>query len=148
MAYNLKTPKIVTPGATSTTLTALNSGQVFLFDGATEAYILPELTSLNVGMEFTFMTTVAANTSQTVTAGAADDLYTGAVVLWDDTVAYTAPQAVIKKPDVSNDVILTLNGTTTGGKVGSIVKFTALSATRWFVEGNLCGSGVLATPFS
>lgn len=147
MSINAKTKKIVTPGATSTTLTVGASDSICLFDGATEAYILPTIATIDVGTTFTFLVTVAANTAQTVTAAAAD-LMIGGVVIWDDTAAYTAPQSVVLKADVSNDVIFTMNGTTKGGKVGSVVKFTAVTGARWFVEGCLFGSGVIATPFS
>ena len=145
MSLNAKIKKIVTPGAATVALTADMSGSTILFDTAVEAVTLPEITPLTVGMWFEFVTTVASSTAQTVTAGAAADLYTGAILLVDDTAAYTAPQAVTHKPDVSNDIILTMNGTTSGGKIGTKIKFTAISATRWFVEGTLLGSGNLGT---
>lgn len=150
MSTTAKTKKIVTPGATSTTLVEAQSDSILLFDGTTEAYILPVITGLNIGMTFKFIVTVAASTSQTVTAGEATDLYIGGVNLWDDTAAYNSAtrDAVNLKADVTNDVIFTMNGTTLGGKIGSVVTFTAISASRWFVEGNLFGSGTLATPFS
>ena len=148
MSLNAKQKKIIGLGAATVALTEGMSGSVQLFDTAVEAFTLPEITALNIGMTFEFKTTVASSTAQTVTAGAAADLFIGGVRIWDDTAAYTAPQAVVLKADVSNDVILTMNGTTTGGKIGSTVKFTAVGATRWFVEGDLYGSGVIATPFS
>ena len=145
MSLNAKKKKIVGLGAAAVTLTEDMSDSVQLFDTAIEAFTLPVITALNIGMKFTFVTTVAASTAQSVTAGAAADLYTGGVRLWDDTAAYTAPQVVIHKADVSNDIILTMNGTTKGGKIGSKVTFTAISATRWFVDGDLFGSGNLST---
>lgn len=130
----------------NTTMTAAMSGATMLIDGATVAYALPAIGASDVGMFFDFVVTVAA-TAASITAGAAD-LLTGGIILIDDTAAYTAPQAVVAKPDVTNDLILSMNGTTTGGKIGSKFRFTAVSATRWYVEGVSCGSGVLATPFS
>lgn len=130
----------------NTTMTEAMSGAVMLIDGATVAYTLPAVTSSNIGMYFTFVVTVAA-TAASITAGAAD-LLVGSVYLSDDTAAYTAPQGVVVKPDVTNDLILSMNGTTTGGKLGTIFRFTAISATRWQVEGVSNGSGVLATCFS
>ena len=47
----------------------------------------------------------------------------------------------------SNDV-MTLNGTTTGGIVGSWVECTAIASAAYFVRGGLIGSGTIATPFA
>ena len=47
----------------------------------------------------------------------------------------------------SNDVI-TMNGTTTGGIAGSIVRVTAIASAKYAVEGIILGSGTLATPFA
>ena len=145
MSLNAKKNKIVGLGAASVTLTEAMSDSVQLFDTAAQAFILPEITPLNVGMRFTFKTIVASTSAQTITAGAAADLYIGGVQLIDDTAAYTAPQGITHKPDVSNDIILSMNGTTTGGKIGTTITMTAISATRWFVEGTLLGSGNLST---
>ena len=47
----------------------------------------------------------------------------------------------------SNDVI-TMNGSTKGGLVGSIVKVTAMASAKYAVEGIILGSGTLVTPFA
>ena len=47
----------------------------------------------------------------------------------------------------SNDVI-TMNGTTKGGLVGSIVKVTAMASAKYAVEGIILGSGTIVTPFA
>ena len=46
------------------------------------------------------------------------------------------------------DDTITLNGTTTGGRAGSIIRITAVAANKWFVELSVSASGSLATPFS
>ena len=43
---------------------------------------------------------------------------------------------------------ITLNGTTTGGIVGSWVEVTAIASAKYFVRGSLIGSGTIATPFA
>lgn len=130
----------------NTTMTAAMSGATMLIDGATVAYTLPAIGAGDVGMFFDFITTVTSSAAS-ITAGAAD-LLAGSAILVDDTAAYTAPQAVVVKPDITNDLIISFNGTTTGGKIGTKLRLTAISATRWNVEGVINGSGVLATPFS
>jgi hypothetical protein len=47
----------------------------------------------------------------------------------------------------ANDV-MTMNGTTTGGIVGSWVEVTAIADDKYFVRGSLIGSGTIATPFA
>ena len=42
-----------------------------------------------------------------------------------------------------------MNGSTKGGKKGTVVDVTAISATGWYVTGvQVFGDGSLATPFS
>lgn len=128
----------------NTTMTAAMSGSVMLIDGASTDYTLPAIGTGDVGMNFLFVSTIISTGTQTITAGAGD-LLTGGVAIIDVGAAGTDFFA----PDVTDDLILTMNGTTTGGvAVGSWVQYTAISATRWFVQGVLCGSGTLATPFS
>lgn len=128
----------------NTTMTSAMSGSVMLIDGASTDYALPAIGTGDVGMWFDFVSTIISTGTQTITAQAAD-LLTGGVTITDVGAAGTDFFA----PDVSDDLTITLNGTTTGGvAVGSWLRLTAISATRWFVQGNLCGSGTLATPFS
>ena len=47
-----------------------------------------------------------------------------------------------------SDVNVTLNGSTKGGIVDTVVTFTSVAADRWFVEMVGVGSGTTITPFS
>jgi len=139
----LRHKRSVLASSGNTTMTSAMSGSVMLLDGAGTDYTLPAIGAGDIGMTFLFVATIIS-TSQSITAGAGD-LLTGGVVIADVGAAGTDFFA----PDVSDDLVLTMNGTTTGGvAVGSWVQYTAISATRWFVQGVLCGSGTLATPFS
>jgi len=127
----------------NTTMTSAMSGSVMLLDGAGTDFTLPAIGAGDVGMTFLFVSTIIS-TSQTITAGAAD-LLTGSIAIIDIGAAGSDTFS----PDVTDDLIISLNGTTTGGvAVGSWVQCTAISATRWFVNGVFNGSGTLATPFS
>lgn len=140
----IKYKRNVLASSGNTTMTSAMSGSIMLIDGASTDYTLPAIGTGDVGMHFLFVSTIISTGTQTITAGAAD-LLTGGVAIIDVGAAGTDYFA----PDVSDDLILTMNGTTTGGvAVGSWVQYTAISATRWFVQGVLCGSGTLATPFS
>ena len=51
-------------------------------------------------------------------------------------------------PAASNDV-MTLNGSTKGGLVGSVVKVTAIDSATYLVHDTLLlGSGTIVTPFA
>jgi hypothetical protein len=120
------------------------SSSVMLIDGASTDYTLPAIGAGDVGMSFLFVSTIISTGTQTITAGAADLLTGSAAII---NIAATGTDTF--SPDVTDDLIFTMNGTTTGGvAVGSWAEYTAISATRWFVQAVLNGSGTLATPFS
>jgi hypothetical protein len=41
-----------------------------------------------------------------------------------------------------------LNGTTTGGVAGTCIQIVAIAANKYMVQGQLLGSGIVATPFA
>jgi hypothetical protein len=136
------TRKNVLASSGNTTMTDAMSGSVMLLDGAGVDYVLPAITAANIGMAFRFFTSVTA-TDQTVTAGSGD-LLIGSVEIIDEAT----PDTDAFSPDVSDDLIITLNGSTTGGLIGSYLDLVAISTTRWAVTGRLRGSGAQSTPFS
>lgn len=136
-------------GGATRTLKLSESGSVFYFDAATGiAYALPAIGSTEVGVFYDFIVTVSVTSNaHSITAQAAD-LLLGSIYLSDDTAAYTAPQGIVLKPDGTDDLIFSMNGTTKGGKIGGKIRVTAISATNWYIEGVLNGSGTLVSPFS
>lgn len=131
--------------AVDTTLTEAQSGSLVLFTAADVDITLPAIVAANVGMWFEFGTTISA-TDQGIIAQTGDLLLGGlAIIDNDDTGATSATFA----PNGSSDLLITMNGTTTGGEdTGSTMRLTATSATGWYVSGVLVGSGEIATPFS
>jgi hypothetical protein len=96
----------------------------------------------NQGASFFIFIETAATAVAITTNGT--DKFVGSILMVDtDTAGAVSGYA----PAASNDVI-NLNGTTTGGIVGSWVKITALDSLKYFVEGVLLGSGTVATPFA
>ena len=94
----------------------------------------------NVGATFTFFVETAATDMDILTDGT--DKFVGGVYTGvDDATGKTFISAA------SNDVI-TMNGTTKGGLVGSIVKCTAMASAKYAVEGIILGSGTIVTPFA
>ena len=95
----------------------------------------------NIGASFTFYVDLTATDVQIVTDGT--DKFTGAAMIAVDDGAKKA-----FFPAASNDV-LSMNGTTTGGIVGSIIQVTALETAQYLVHNTLIlGSGTIVTPFS
>ena len=128
------------------TLTDAYSGAVIDLDMATVTVNLPALTSSNAGVQgiyFTFVTSATA-TSQIIAAASGDILHGGVTIM--STSAGAENDAF--SSNGSSNLVLTMNGTTKGGIIGSIVHFWAVSATKWLVHGNLIGSGTLVTGFS
>jgi len=95
----------------------------------------------NIGASFYFYVDTLATDVQIVTDGT--DKFTGAAMIAVDNGAKKA-----FFPGASNDV-LSMNGTTTGGIVGSVIQVTALETAQYLVHNTLIlGSGTIVTPFS
>ena len=95
----------------------------------------------NIGASFYFYVDTLATDVQIVTDGT--DKFTGAAMIAVDDGAKKA-----FFPGAANDV-LSMNGTTTGGIVGSVIQITALESAQYLVNNSLIlGSGAIATPFS
>lgn len=99
-----------------------------------------------VGYMCTFIvtTSVTSNSYKIITN-------TGTVLLQG---AYVAGYATVTDVNVFNSVIATsnisfnMNGTTSGGLVGTQISFRCLSSTLWQVEGINMGSGTMVTSFA
>lgn len=64
------------------------------------------------------------------------------------TTATTTTGAGTHEAAGGTDDTITLNGTTSGGIVGSYLEFTSVAANVWLVDARLVGSGTLITPLS
>ncbi len=143
---------------TNTPLTVnAHAGRILLTQDADGIFTLPSIVATadsavagpgsdlnnanNIGATFTFYVDTTATDVQIVTDGT--DKFTGAAMVAVDDGAKKA-----FFPGASNDV-LTMNGTTQGGIIGSIVSVTAIEAANYLVHSSmLLGSGTIVTPFS
>ena len=95
----------------------------------------------NIGATFHFYVATAATDMDILTDGT--DMFVGAIMLAVDN---GAKKAFI--PGGTDDVI-TMNGGTTGGLVGSVVQFTALADDEYLVHDSLVlATGTIVTPFA
>lgn len=152
-AVNFKRQVTDTGGAYATpiALTEAQSGRVILVDDAAGLdFTLPAIAAAQVGTHYKFLVTVSVTSNNFRVTAQAGDLLKGGLWVVDFNAAYDSAtrDAVWLVPDGSDDLIMTMNGTTTGGKAGTWVEFTAISATEWFVHGVVGADGVIATPFS
>ena len=148
---------VVSLTATATLTVAAHAGRVLLCNAAAGKFTLPSITSgsaaevagandynvlSNLGCTYTFWVQTAATDMDIKTDGT--DKFFGAVYTGIDS---EATGETFLSSSGSNDV-MTLNGTTTGGIVGSWVECTAIGSAAYFVRGSLIGSGTIATPFA
>lgn len=129
-------------GATRTLL-ASESGSICLFDRA--AGIVYTLPAPVVGLKFRFVTTVTrTSNSETINTDAGTTFLQGGITQIIDTSATSEGQF----GDGSTHVSLAMNGTTTGGIIGTDLTFECVTATQWQVSGIVNSSGTLTTPFA
>ena len=94
--------------------------------------------------DFVITTTITSNSAKFITGAATEFLIGGYTNVDTDTSNAVA----VFTGNGSTHIAVTQNGTTTGGILGTKLRFTCLSSTRWFVEGVVQGSGVVATAFA
>ncbi len=136
--HRAKAVQVIGDAVATRTLTAKESGALCLLDAAAVAYTLPAPVA---GMVFEFQTTVTASAATIQTNSA--DVFVQGVILGASIATATVGGFALNG---TSHVGVTMNGTTTGGIVGTHLKFTALSSTVWAIEGVTIGSGTLATP--
>ena len=95
----------------------------------------------NLGVMYTFVLPTAATAVKVIT-GAGDYLLGGV------DVALASGASTMYAANGSTIRSINLNGTTTGGIAGSTFTLVAFAANTYLVQGQLIGSGTLATPFA
>ena len=140
-----------------TTLTvATHAGKILLTNDADGKFTLPSINVNanggtagdndfnnlnNIGATFHFYVETAATDMDILTDGT-DKFKGGIMIAVDDG----SKKAFI--PGASNDVI-TMNGSTKGGIVGSVVSITAIDTATYLVHNSLLlGSGTILTPYA
>lgn len=122
-----------------------DSGTILICNRAAGiAFTLPAATASTVGVWYKFIVDTTFTGNGTITAEAGD-LLTGTVTMVDTDTTFTHSLA---SPDGTDDLIITMNGTTTGGLVPSWLEVYCVSATNWVVHGELFHSGNVGAPFS
>ena len=118
------------------TLPSITSGSASAASGGNDYNVLS-----NIGTTYLFWVETLATDMDIKTDGT--DKFYGAVYTGIDSEE-TGETFVAA---ATNDV-MTFNGTTTGGIVGSWIECTAIASAKYFVRAGLIGSGTIATPFA
>ena len=103
------------------------------------AITLPAATGTGDVYTLYFPVTVSSGSHTVVRAGS--DVIIGAVGLTTDIAGTVMPAA-------STTATITMNGSTTGGVIGSMLRLTDAISGKWMLEGNLICTGTEANPFS
>lgn len=127
--------------AANTTLTPEQSGALVCLGVASGATLT--LPTPKEGMQFDVVVTVSrTSNSYKIITNSASVFLVGAYMAGDATIATSGDVFTL---DGTTHVALTIDGDTKGGLVGGCLTFTALSATQWYVEGLVVGTGTMAT---
>lgn len=135
---------VIAGSGATVTLTSAQSGATALFDRA--AGIVYTLPAPVVGLEFTFMvlTSITSGAGKIITDSASTFLNGSLINIDTDSsnavAAWTADGTTIRA--------ISMNGTTSGGLLGTWFKATCISSTIWLINGIDQGSGVVITPFA
>ena len=130
---------VIAAGSTKT-LTAEDSGALVLLDQADGSVIT--LPTPADGIHFDFAVSVSVTSNSHIIGGAAGEFLMGGIQMMIDTTAVSEGQFL----NGTSHLTLTHNGSTTGGLIGTVYRFVAVSTTQWMVTGLCAGSGTLATP--
>ena len=155
----LTSPTLTTPvitgdvnasGSATPTLTSATTGALNLFDAATViTYTLP---TPAVGLTYEFFTSTAASgTNHKIITNVGTVYLVGAILAFtNNETPGAAPGPKLFPGDGTSHVAVTQNATSTGGQLGSYLKFVCISTTRWAVTGWVhCTNGsTVATPFA
>ena len=144
---------VVSLTADTTLTVADHAGKILLTNDADGKFTLPSIVATvpcnpgdpnqtnNLGAQFTFIVQTLATDMDILTDGT--DKFVG----YARSLVATATTGKDWFPAATNDV-MTMDGTTTGGIVGTLVRITAIASAEYHVEAYLKASGTLATPFA
>ncbi len=140
---NAKKDMISGLGATYT-LSVDNTGATVVLDRAAGTVVTLPRAQAGLYFDFDVTTSVTSNSFKIITGAATEFLIGG----YQSVDTDTSNAVAFFTGNGSTHIAVTMNGTTTGGLIGTSLRFTCLSATRWLVTGQNMGSGTVATAFA
>lgn len=128
------------------TLTAAESGKIFVFQDAAAVLTLPDSGAGDIiGTTFTFISNSAGSGQEVKCADTANEKFIGSVLIADTDDATTAGSYTAEAADNFSSIEFT---GATEGELGSHFKVTCYDTDLWFIEGVVLQGGGSATPFA
>lgn len=140
----LGTETFIDANAATLALKAEDSGKTILFNKADGCLVTLPASAPGLTFKFIVITSVTS-AAYGIYGAATTDLFIGGVGS-DDTD--TANAARFFNADGSDDDRMSMNGSTTGGLIGSWFEVVCTAAGRWFISGVNKGTGSVETPFA
>lgn len=134
-----------TTGATRT-LTAAQSGTAVYLDKADGVVITLPASSVGLTYDFVVVTSVTSNAYKLSTATQGTEFFDGTYFSHD--IDGTGVVGVVATGDGTTTDNLSMNGTTTGGLAGTILRVTCTATNKWTVAGHNRASGSVVTAFA
>lgn len=136
-------PIVIDVTGTTQALTPDQTGALVILDRAAGSIVaLPTAPPVGTNYDFTVGTSVTSNTYQVVANGS--DKLTGFMF-----TGKSAADNSLFTPDASLlDTTISMNGSTTGGLIGTKFNLIYTAANKWTVSGFNYGSGSLASSFT
>ena len=136
---------IISGSGATASLSEFDSGSLVLMDRAAGiVFTLPAACAVGTYFDFLVTTSVTSNSYKVIT-GAGTELLIGGYTNVDTD---TSNAVAVFTANGSTHIAVTSNGTTTGGLVGTMLRFTKATSTQWEVTGIMMGSGTVATAFA
>ena len=127
---------------TDSSITVSYGTEYIVNDGNGGAIVLPNAA---VGKRITIILGTILTGNLTITAAATNQLFKGYAIMEATDVANNK---TLFQPDGTDDDVITLNGSTTGGLVGDKIELVGRSNIEWRVRATMSHTGAAANPFS
>lgn len=136
---------VITANTATLILTEAQSGSLVLLSRAAGSVVTLPTPAAGTYYDFVVATTVTSN-AYTVATAIDTTQFIGGQVFGIDTDSSNA--LVAYSANGTTHVEITMNGTSTGGRIGTSFRLKATSATIWQIDGVVNGSGAVSTPFA
>jgi hypothetical protein len=132
---------IIDATAATLGLTASQANSIILLDRAAGVTVTLPPPAIGLNFSFAVKTAVTSNNHKVIT-DAGTTLILGGVTMTEAADTNAGLGALFNG---TTHVSILMNGTTTGGIIGTFFNLTCVTATQWVIEGIVAGSGTLAT---
>jgi hypothetical protein len=132
--------------ASTKTITTAETGTLFLLNRAAGIVFTMPAPAVGLYYDFIVNTSVTSNAYKWSTATQGTDFFLGTLVGEDIDGTVTSGAGFTGNGTTHDNI--SMNGTTTGGLVGTQFRLIGISTTLWTCQGMVSGSGTIATPFA